>query len=91
MSLQLDFAEDFACATQIPVHGPLYIRTTPAGALEILCYQEQGRTAISTVVKFFPDAAGQLVHDLSESVKNGVVKLVITKDEPSVRQCLPAQ
>jgi len=80
MSLQLDFAEDFACATQIPVHGPLYIRTTPEGALEILCYQEFDQTAISTVVKFCDDAAGQLVHDLSESVANGAIKLVIAKE-----------
>jgi len=83
--LDLDFAEDFACAAQIPVHGPLCIRTTPTGALEILCYQEHGRTAVSTVVNFFPDAAGQLVHDLSESVKNGVIKLVISKESPGVQ------
>jgi hypothetical protein len=83
--LQLDFAEDFARATQVPVHGPLCIRTTPAGALEILCYQELGQTAISTVVKFFPDAAGQLVYNLSESVKSGAIKLSITKETSAVQ------
>jgi hypothetical protein len=79
----LDFSEDFARATKIPVNGPLYIRTTPAGALEILCYQEFGETAISTVVQFHPDAAGQLVYDLSESVKNGEIQLAITKEGSS--------
>jgi len=83
--LNLDFAEDFARATQIPVHGPLYIRTTPAGALEILCYQELGHTAISTVVQFHPDAAGQLVYDLSENVKSGAIQLAITKEAPAVQ------
>jgi len=83
--LDLDFAEDFACATQVPVHGPLLIRTTPAGALEVLCYQEFDDSAVSTVVKFFPDAAGQLVHDLSESVKNGEIQLVISKEDPCIQ------
>jgi hypothetical protein len=66
--LNLDFSEDFAVATHILVQGPLYIRATPAGALEILCYRKSGRTAESTVVRFAPDAAGQLVHDLYRSV-----------------------
>ena len=83
--LDLDYADDFARAAKVPVHGPLHIRTTPKGALEILCYQEFGRNAIATVVKFFPDAAGQLIHDLSESVRNGTIKLVIAKDAPGLQ------
>ena len=81
--LDLDFSEDFAIATPIPVQGPLYIRTTPAGALEILCYRKFGRKAESTVVRFSPDAAGQLVHDLYSSVNNGEIKLVIVREGQS--------
>ena len=83
--LDLDFSEDFAAAEQRPVHGPLYIRTTPAGALEILCYRMDGNDAIPTVIHFVPDAAGQLVHDLHTSVSNGAIKLMILREEQAMQ------
>jgi len=79
MSLELDYAEDFAIAEQLPVTGPLYMRTTPAGALEILCYRTDGEKPVSTVIQFHPDAAGQLVHDLHTSVSNGAITLMIMR------------
>ncbi len=81
MSLELDYAEDFAAAEQRPVTGPLCMRTTPAGALEILCYRTDCEEPAATVIQFHPDSAGQLVHDLHTSVSTGAIKLVIMRED----------
>ncbi len=72
-----DYADDFDRASKIPIHGPLQMRTTPAGALEVLCYQQYGREVVPTVLQFVSDAAGQLVHDLYEGVRRGDIHLEI--------------
>jgi hypothetical protein len=80
-----DFSDAFEHAVQQPVNGPLQMRTTPAGTLEVLCYREYNGTVVPTVIQFLGEAAGQLVHDLYEGVRRGDIRLEIVTPGPTVQ------